>query len=146
MRMATARDPHSHRSSVGRRRGDPRDHRHTDSVSPRLPHEQDPFPEADAVLAAPLTFNTINNWAAGISDTLALDLLNELLVEGLPITAAPCVKAAMRTHPAYPASIERLTTAGAQFLNQDEITRSRSDGLPAFDWQSVIQSLGRNGA
>jgi phosphopantothenoylcysteine decarboxylase len=51
-------------------------------VSPRLPHEQDPFPEADAVLAAPLTFNTINKWAAGISDTFALGLLNELLVDG----------------------------------------------------------------
>jgi phosphopantothenoylcysteine decarboxylase len=97
-------------------------------VNPRLPHEQDPFPEADAVLAAPLTFNTINKWAAGISDTLALGLLNEQLVEGLPIVAAPCVKAAMRTHPAFPASIERLSRAGAQFLDQDELVAKGADG------------------
>jgi phosphopantothenoylcysteine decarboxylase len=115
-------------------------------VSPRLPHEQDPFPEADAVLAAPLTFNTINKWAAGISDTLALGLLNELLVEGPPIVAVPCVKAAMRTHPAYVASVERLGGAGAQFLDQDEIITKGQDGLATFDWQTVIQRLGRNWA
>ena len=35
-----------------------------------------PFPP-DAFVVAPATFNTINKWANGISDTLALGLLNE---------------------------------------------------------------------
>lgn len=36
-------------------------------VEPRLPGEKEPLPMADAVLAAPLTFNTTNKWAAGIN-------------------------------------------------------------------------------
>jgi phosphopantothenoylcysteine synthetase/decarboxylase len=115
-------------------------------VSPRRPNEEDPFPKADAVLAAPLTFNTINKWAAGISDTLALGLLNELLIDGPPIVAAPCVKTSLRAHPAYAASIERLSRAGAQFLNQDDMIAKGEDGLAAFDWQTVIQSLVGNPA
>src|SRR5438034_5108813 len=70
-------------------------------IHPRRPDEQDPLPPAHAVLAAPLTFNSINKWAAGISDTLALGLLNELLVDGPPIVAVPWAKAALRAHPAY---------------------------------------------
>jgi phosphopantothenoylcysteine decarboxylase len=54
-------------------------------VHPRLPTELDLLPDAEAVLAAPLTFNTINRWAAGISDTLALGLVNESLGSALPI-------------------------------------------------------------
>jgi len=41
--------------------------------------ESEVFPPADAVLAAPLTFNTIHKWACGINDTVALGLLHELL-------------------------------------------------------------------
>ena len=64
------------------------------------PPDHDPLPAADAILAAPLTFNTINKWAGGISDTVALGLLNELLVGGPSIVAAPCVKGTFQAHPA----------------------------------------------
>jgi phosphopantothenoylcysteine synthetase/decarboxylase len=47
-----------------------------------------PFPPA-AFVVAPATFNTVNKWAAGISGTLALGLLNEGLFSGVPITAVP---------------------------------------------------------
>jgi Flavoprotein len=33
----------------------------------------------DAIIVAPATFNTINKWAVGISDTLALGLLTEAI-------------------------------------------------------------------
>jgi hypothetical protein len=36
-----------------------------------------PLPPADAIAVAPATYNTINKWAAGISDTLALGILCE---------------------------------------------------------------------
>lgn len=74
----------------------------------RGPGEADPMPQADAVLAAPLTFNTINKWAGGISDTMAAGLLNELLGAEIPIVAAPCVKSLLRSHPAYVASVAAL--------------------------------------
>lgn len=38
----------------------------------RTPGDPRPFPPPDAVLVAPATFNTINKWAAGTADTLAL--------------------------------------------------------------------------
>jgi hypothetical protein len=40
------------------------------------------------VLVAPVTFNTVNQWAAGINDTLALGLLNELPITGPSSTNA----------------------------------------------------------
>jgi hypothetical protein len=112
-------------------------------VYPRRPDEQDPLPPADAVLAAPLTFNTINKWAAGISDTLALGLLNELLVDGPPIVAAPCVKSALRAHPAYPRSIQLLRNASVVVLDQEDITSRGADGLAVFDWLAVLHALNR---
>jgi phosphopantothenoylcysteine synthetase/decarboxylase len=111
-------------------------------VQPRRPGESDPFPPADAVLAAPLTFNTINKWACGINDTVALGLLNELLSSDLPIVAVPCVKTALRAHPAYAANLHLLEDAGVQFLG-DSITTRGDDGLAAFDWPAVIQHLAR---
>jgi hypothetical protein len=54
----------------------------------KQPDEPDVLPPADALVVAPTSFNTINIWAHGISDTLALGLLNEATGLGLPIVAA----------------------------------------------------------
>jgi flavoprotein len=40
-----------------------------------MPDEPDELPAADAVVVARATFNTVNKWAAGITDTFATDLL-----------------------------------------------------------------------
>jgi Flavoprotein len=111
-------------------------------VHPRRPGESDLFPPADAVLAAPLTFNTINKWACGINDTVALGLLNELLSSETPLVAVPCVKPALQSHPAYAANVRLLETAGVQFLDDSIVTRG-DDGLAAFDWGVVVQRLSR---
>ncbi|RCW45128.1 flavoprotein [Halopolyspora algeriensis] len=107
-------------------------------VHPRLPHEQDPLPKADAVLAAPLTFNSLNKIAGGISDTLAVSLVNELLGTDLPIVAAPCIKSLLRTHPVYSTSVQLLTSCGVHLLDPDTITSRGLDGLAAFDWSTVV--------
>jgi phosphopantothenoylcysteine decarboxylase len=111
-------------------------------VQPRRLDESDPFRPADAVLAAPLTVNTINKWAGGVNDTVALGLLNELLSSELPIVAVPCVKAALQAHPAYPANLRQLGDAGVQFLGDSIMTRG-DDGLASFDWPAVMQYLSR---
>lgn len=107
-------------------------------VQPRRPDAQDPLPPANAVLAAPLTFNSINKWATGISDTLALALLNELLIDGPPIVAVPCAKAALRAHPAYAASIRALSKAGVSFVDRDYVISRGVDGLVLFDWPAIV--------
>lgn len=108
-------------------------------VNPRRPDQQDPLPPADAILAAPMTFNSINKWAAGISDTLAVGLLNELLLDGPPIVAAPCAKSSLTAHPAYTASIHTLASAGVKFVDQQEVTSRGADGLISLDWLAVLK-------
>src|SRR5262249_20483767 len=67
----------------------------------KRPDDPDVLPKADAVAVAPATFNTINKWAAGISDNLALGILNEAVGLGLPILVSPYAKPALPGHPAY---------------------------------------------
>lgn len=114
-------------------------------VELRLPGEEDPLPEADAVLAAPLSFNTLNKWAAGISDTLALGILNELLGTQVPIIAAPCAKSPLRAHPAYVASIKLLSSSAVTFLDPDR-TVVRPPAEPVtFDWAQLVDALNSTG-
>ena len=115
---------------------------HPVRVHPRHPGESEVFPPADAVLAAPLTFNTINKWACGINDSVALGLLNELLSSATKIVAAPCVKDVLRAHPAYANHVRVLAAAGVQFLD-DAVGARGQDGLVAFDWSSVVEHLSR---
>jgi phosphopantothenoylcysteine decarboxylase len=110
-------------------------------VHPRQPREQESLPRADAVVAAPMTFNSINKWAAGSSDTLALGLLNELLCTDIPIVAAPCVKAVLREHPAYAHSVARLMSAGVSMLDPDAVKARGEPGLATFDWLQILSAL-----
>ena len=81
----------------------------------RSPGEPRPFPDPDAVLVAPATFNTINKWAAGIADTLALGTLCEASGLGVPIGVLPSVGEALTAHPAYEESLTRLRGMGVRF-------------------------------
>ncbi len=74
-------------------------------------------PLGNAVLVAPATFNTINKWALGINDTLALGLLNEALGRNVPIEVRPCVNDTLGNHPAYQCAIETLSNQGVAFAN-----------------------------
>jgi hypothetical protein len=106
----------------------------------RLPGEPRPFPPPDAVAVAPATFNTLNKWAAGISDTLALGTLNEAYGLGVPIGVLPCVGEALAAHPAYAAGLERLRGMGVRFA--DPYAGSGTDGgPPVFGWQRVLDLL-----
>lgn len=107
----------------------------------RGPGEPDPWPRADAVLAAPLTFNTINKWAGGTNDSLILGLLNELMGEGLPTIAAPCAKAVLRTHPAYTASVKRLQGSGVTFLDPEHTVVRDDDGTVHLRWTDIADAV-----
>ena len=52
--------------------------------------DPDVLPPADAFVVAPASFNTVNKWALGISETLALGLLCEAVGLELPMAAVPC--------------------------------------------------------
>jgi phosphopantothenoylcysteine synthetase/decarboxylase len=83
----------------------------------KRPEEPDVLPPADAFVVAPATFNTINKITAGISDTLALGLVNEGLGAGRPVVVAPAVNAALAGHPAYRASLTALRSWGVEVVD-----------------------------
>lgn len=111
---------------------------HPVRVEPRRPSDSDPLPPADAMIAAPLTFNSLNKWASGIGDTLAVGLLNEGLGLGLPIVAAPCVNQALRHHPAYDTSVDRLTNTGVDVLDPTKIVTRSASGAVILDWPAAL--------
>jgi phosphopantothenoylcysteine synthetase/decarboxylase len=91
----------------------------------KLPWEADPLPKADAMLVMPATFNTINKWAQGISDTLATGLLCEALGRGTPpIVAVPCLKMDLVRHLAFKKNITLLRECGVCVLHEPERYRS----------------------
>jgi len=67
----------------------------------KYPGDPDVLPNADAMVVAPATVNTINKWACGIADTLALGLLVEAVGSGVPLVAVPYTNRAMAAHPAF---------------------------------------------
>ena len=64
----------------------------------------------------PATFNTINKWAQGISDTLALGLLNEAVGLRLPMVAVPWPNAALAAHPVFVRSVATLREWGVALI------------------------------
>ena len=80
-------------------------------------------PLANAVLVAPATFHTINCWAAGFNDTLALGVLNEALGRSIPVAVYPWVNEALRAHPAFARNMAVLEGAGVYFAAVDPSNR-----------------------
>jgi len=103
----------------------------------RMPDEPDELPPADAVVVAPATFNTINKWAAGITDTFATGLLCELTGLGVPILAVPLLKEALARHSAFGRSLEVLGGMGVRVLFDPQAPQhSRMPG-----WPRVLKEL-----
>ena len=62
----------------------------------------------DAILVAPATYNTINKWAHGISDTYALGVLAETTGLGVPIVVLPFVNTALAGRAPFRRNIDSL--------------------------------------
>ncbi len=112
----------------------------------KRPEEPDVLPPADAFVVAPATFNTINKLTAGISDTLALGLLNEGLGAGLPIIAVPFPNQALARHPAFIASVRTLASWGVNVIHDTEhypLPRPRQgdSGDTLFPWPVLREQL-----
>lgn len=103
----------------------------------RTPAEPRPFPAPDAVVVAPATFNTINKWAQGLADTLAVATLCEAVGLGVPVAALPCVTNALAAHPAYRESLDRLRGLGVRFGPPYE----GNPGEP-FPWTHALDLVG----
>jgi hypothetical protein len=80
-----------------------------------------PVPAADAVLACPLTFNSVHKFAHGNADNFAIGLLCEMVGYDVPVVVVPHCKPQLASHPAFAASLETLRVMGVRVL----LTRTR---------------------
>ena len=97
-------------------------------------------------MVAPATFNTINKLAAGISDTLALGLLNEAVGTGLPVIAVPFPNQMLARHPAFVTSIATLRSWGVRLIFDPEryplpVPNQGESGNALFPWAAVREEL-----
>ncbi|MFI6228527.1 flavoprotein [Micromonospora echinospora] len=119
---------------------------HPVRTSYKQPQDPDVLPPADAMVVCPATVNTVNKWAAGITDTLALGLLVEAQGLGVPIVAVPFTNNAMATHPAFRAALDRLREWGVTVLFGDDVYPLHAPGtgeryLHTFPWQLALDAL-----
>ncbi len=82
--------------------------------------QQDSLPKADAIAVVPATFNTINKWATGIADTLALGILCEAMGYRVPIVAVPYLKQQLAQHPVFSKNLAFLQECGIHILYEPE--------------------------
>ncbi len=88
-----------------------------------------------------LSFNTVNKWALGISDTLALGLLCEYIGLKMPIVAIPCVLTAsgLDSHPAFARSIAQLREYGVCVIYEPEKYPPKNE----VPWEIILDELHR---
>jgi hypothetical protein len=91
----------------------------------REPDEPESVPEANAIVVAPATFNTINRWVAGITNTVAVGTLCESLGLDAPIVAVPNVNPPLARHPTFRTSLRRLREWGALSRSSPRPCRGR---------------------
>ena len=110
------------------------------------PDEPDVLPPPDAVIVAPATVNTINKWAAGICDTLALGILVEAIGKGLPLVALPFSNYAHAAHPAFIENMAKLRSWGVTVLFGPDVYPMHDPGtgssyLHLFPWAKTIDAI-----
>jgi len=115
------------------------------------PGAPDALPAPDAVIVAPATVNTINKWALGICDTLALGILVEGIGKKLPIVALPFTNSAQAAHPAFPQSIDKLRSWGVRVLYGPDVYPLHAPGtggqyVEVFPWALTLEILKQSSA
>ncbi len=112
------------------------------------PGDPDVLPDADAMIVAPATVNTVNKLAAGIADTLALGLLIEGYGKGLPIVLLPYTNEPMAAWPVFRENIDRLRSWGIRVLFGPDVVTLHDPGkgdaddrLDSFPWRLTLAAL-----
>jgi phosphopantothenoylcysteine decarboxylase len=106
----------------------------------RPPGAAQSLPRADAIVVAPATFNTINKWVTGISDNVALGILNEAIGLELPTVVAPHAKPTLAAHPAFRRNLQSLTDWGIRVL-PNEVLRTPGNARTDFHWLPILDAL-----
>jgi phosphopantothenoylcysteine synthetase/decarboxylase len=97
----------------------------------------------DAIIVAPATYNTINKWAHGISDTYALGVLAETTALDVPIVVLPFVNSALASRQPFRRSVESLRAEGVRILLgpggvRPHPPRSGGDLIASYPWHLAL--------
>ncbi len=119
---------------------------HTVRHQYKEPDAPDVLPPADAIVAAPITCNSLAKWAAGISDTLPLGLLVEAVGKGQPVVAMPFSNWAQISFPAIQQAMSTLTEWGVTILVGEDIYKQHEPGtgdnyVHLFPWRLAWQAV-----
>ncbi|MEU1282182.1 flavoprotein [Streptomyces sp. NPDC005805] len=111
----------------------------------KQPGEPDVWPDPDVVLFAPVTFNSLNAWALGLTSSFVVGVAAEAIGNGTPAVALPCVNGGLARHPQFARSLETLRAAGVTVLHGADGV----GGLPAgevpgepFPWGRALDAVG----
>ena len=103
-------------------------------------------PQADAIIVAPATYNTINKWANGISDTYALGILAEAPGLGIPVAVLPFVNSALAGRAPFKDSVNALRSEGIRVLLgpgefEPHPPGTGGERVSDFPWQLAIAEV-----
>ncbi|MFI1398471.1 flavoprotein [Streptomyces sp. NPDC020681] len=107
----------------------------------KLPKDPDVWPPADVAVLAPATFNTINQWALGITEKFVVGFVAEGTGKGIPVITMPCVNAAYVKHTQFEQSVVALRAMGVQVLYGEGgfIPNKPGEGRPdAYPWHLAL--------
>jgi hypothetical protein len=95
------------------------------------------------MIVCPATFNTLNKWALGISDTLVLGLLTEAIGLDMPLVAGPSLNNAQERHPSFRRSVAALREMGVRVLYGPGVYEPGSPGTGgrAYNWNMPLEVL-----
>ena len=102
----------------------------------------------DAIIVAPATYNTMNKWALGISDTYALGVLAEITGMDIPIVVLPFVNSALANRKPFRRSVESLRADGVTILLGDggvqpHPPRTGGDLIGTYPWHLALDEADR---
>jgi phosphopantothenoylcysteine synthetase/decarboxylase len=104
----------------------------------RHPDEQSALPKPDIIVVFPATFNTLNKWALGITDTLALGILCEYTGLEAPIVAIPCIpQESLAKHRIFSKNLSFLEESGIHIL-YDPKTFPPMNNIP---FEIILQTI-----
>ncbi|GGZ56752.1 hypothetical protein GCM10010387_58460 [Streptomyces inusitatus] len=108
------------------------------------PTQRDVLPKAEAMLVAPLSCTSLNKWANGIADTLAIGLVSEGVNMGVPVLAMPYFNQAQGRQPAVPRSVADLRAQNVKYLDGPagyELHPPKQGAPAAFPWERALRAL-----
>jgi phosphopantothenoylcysteine synthetase/decarboxylase len=114
------------------------------------PDDPDALAAGDAFVVAPASFNAVNTIANGISDTLGVGLVCEVIGLGRPVIIAPWTNLALARNSACDRSIEHLRHDGVDLVPADRtypVSLVRDPGAPitaaggSFPWNDLLSAV-----